>query len=139
LSASGITDHRPHESLLVLASPDGAATERSEFQPFARDEAISWLRRIVAELLGGPHTYFFPCEAILARQRDERESSVSSWLEKARDKLRDADDALPLRSAYGPVPRVHRYPNPDEATARTMIANRFGPFFAKSARGVRSQ
>jgi hypothetical protein len=133
LSASGITDQKPHESLLVLAGPDSAATERRAFQAFARDDAIAWLRRIVAELLGGPHAYFFPCEAILARQHAAPEAPVSSWLELARDKLRDADEALPLRSAYGPVPRTHRYPNPDEATAHAMIASRFGPFFAKSA------
>jgi hypothetical protein len=59
---------------------------------------------------------------------------VGPWLEKARAVLGDAEGALALRSAYGPVPRPQEYPAPDEERARAMIASRFGSFFRKLER-----
>jgi hypothetical protein len=61
---------------------------------------------------------------------------VVPWLEQARDKLRDGTGSLALRSAYGPVPRPHEYPLPDEQRAREMIAARFGCLFAKREEGT---
>jgi hypothetical protein len=110
---------------------DEAVTERSEFAPLTQDEALVWLREVARELLGGPHAYFFPCEAIFARQRVDPRSPIVPWLEQARDRLRDRTGAMNLRSAYGPVPRPHEYPVPDEARAQAMIARRFGALFAK--------
>jgi exodeoxyribonuclease V gamma subunit len=131
LSASGVATGRTGSSLVVVATSQEVVVDRCEFAPLSRDEAIVWLRGIVRELLGGPHAYFFPCEAILTRERVDPAGAVAPWLEQAREKLRDKEGALPLRSAYGPVPRVHEYPAPDEATARSMIERRFRVFFAK--------
>jgi hypothetical protein len=131
LSATGALGEQPHSSLLVVSTPEGAVTERTTFEPLSRGEAIVWLRNLARELLGSPHAYFFPCEAIFVRQRVDPESAVVPWLEQARDKLRDRTGPLPLRSAYGPVPRPHEYPVPDERRAQAMIASRFGPLFAK--------
>jgi exodeoxyribonuclease V gamma subunit len=131
LSATGTLGERPHSSLLVVATSEGAVTEGNTFEPLSRGEAIVWLRDVARELLGGPHAYFFPCEAIFVRQRIDPQGAVVPWLEQARDKLRDRLGPLPLRSAYGPVPRPHEYPLPDEERAQAMIASRFGPVFAK--------
>jgi exodeoxyribonuclease V gamma subunit len=131
LSATGALGEQPHSSLLVISTSEGAVTERRTFDPLTRGEATVWLRDVVRELLGGPHAYFFPCEAIFVRQRVDPEGPVVPWLEQARDKLRDKMGPLPLRSAYGPVPRPHEYPLPDERRAQAMIARRFGPLFAK--------
>jgi hypothetical protein len=49
--------------------------------------------------------------------------------------LRESDVALALRSAYGPVPHPDDYPIPDEASAREMVARRFGLLFAKRVSG----
>jgi exodeoxyribonuclease V gamma subunit len=135
LAATGAAAERPHSSMLVVATPDGAQTERTQFEPLSRDEAIVWLRDLARELLGGPHAYFFPCEAVLARQRQDPRGPVVPWLEQARDKLRDGTGSLALRSAYGPVLRPQEYPLPDEERARAMIAARFGCLFAKREEG----
>ena len=131
LSASGAVDERPHRSVIVVATPEGAVTERSEFELLPRGEALGWLRGLVREMLAGPHAYFFPCEAVLARQRVDPRSPARRWLEQARDKLRDKEGPLPLRSAYGPVPRLQEFPIPGEEAASAMIANRFGAYFAR--------
>jgi exodeoxyribonuclease V gamma subunit len=130
LSATGMAG-AAHTSMLVVATNDEALTERSEFAPLSQDEALVWLRDVARELLGGPHAYFFPCEAIFARQRVDPRSPIVPWLEQARDRLRDRTGPMTLRSAYGPVPRPHEYPLPDEARAQAMIARRFGALFAK--------
>jgi exodeoxyribonuclease V gamma subunit len=131
LTAKGVATGRAHSSVLVVATGTEAVTERTEFAPLSSDEANGWLRDLVRELLGRPHAYFFPCEAIFARQRADPQAPVVPWLEQARDRLRDRTGPLPLRSAYGPVPRPHEYPIPTEAEARAMIARRYDPLFAK--------
>jgi RecC C-terminal domain len=131
LTAKGVATGRSHSSVLVLATGDDASTERTEFAPLSPDEATAWLRELVRELLGGPHAYFFPCEAVFVWQRADPPAPLVSKLEEARDRLRDRTGPMPLRSAYGPVPRPHEYPLPSEADARQMVARRFGPLFAK--------
>ncbi len=133
LSASGVAAGRPHASISVVATPEGSVTERVSFAPLSRDEATQWLRGVVRELLGGPHAYFLPCEAVFVRARQDPEGPLTPRLEQAREELGDSDGPLALRSAYGPVPRPHDYPSPDEQTARAMVERRFGLFFAKRA------
>jgi exodeoxyribonuclease V gamma subunit len=130
LSASRVAEARPHASVIVVATPDGPVTERVLFAPMTRDEAIVWLRGVVRELLGGPHAYFLPCEAVFVHAARGAGEPVTAVLEEARAKLGDAERPLALRSAYGPVPRPAAYPAPDEGAAQTMIARRFGAFFA---------
>jgi hypothetical protein len=134
LSAAGVAADVPHASLVVVATPAGPESERVTFQPMSRDEASSWLRGLVRELLQGPHAYFLPCEALFVHARHDPAGPVGPWLEKARAVLGDAEGALALRSAYGPVPRPQEYPAPDEERARAMITSRFGSFFRKLER-----
>jgi exodeoxyribonuclease V gamma subunit len=134
LSASGVAAGRPHGSVIVVRTPEGRASEQVSFGALTRDEASRWLRAVVRELLQGPHAYFFPCEAIFVRAACDPDGSVTRWLDEARDVLGDAEGALALRSAYGPVSRPHEYAAPDEERARAMIAARFGAFFEKRVR-----
>jgi exodeoxyribonuclease V gamma subunit len=131
LTAKGVATEGSHSSVLVLASGTEAATERTEFAPLSSDEATAWLRGLVRELLGGPHAYFFPCEAVFVWQRGDPAALLLPKLAEARDRLRDRTGPMPLRSAYGPVPRPHEYPLPTEADARSMVARRFDALFAK--------
>jgi exodeoxyribonuclease V gamma subunit len=131
LSASGVAEGRPHACVTVLATEDGAVTRRRMFGALSRDEATVWLRGIVRELLGGPHAYFLPCEAVFVHRSRAPSGSVTPFIEEARAKLRDSDGAPALRSAYGPVPRTHEHRAPAETDARAMIALRFGAFFDK--------
>jgi hypothetical protein len=134
LSASGVAADLPHASLIVVSTPTGRVSERVAFEPLSRDEASVWLRGLVRELFQGPHAYFFPCEALFVHARQDPDGPVGPWLEEARALLGDAEGALALRSAYGPVPRPQDYPAPDEQRARAMIASRFGSFFRKLER-----
>jgi exodeoxyribonuclease V gamma subunit len=131
LSASGVAAGRPHECLTVLATPEGAVTRRRVFGALSRNEASAWLRGIVRELVGGPHAYFLPCEAVFVHRRRSPSGSVTPLIEEARAKLRESEGALALRSAYGPVARPQEHPAPEEALARAMIERRFGAFFDK--------
>jgi exodeoxyribonuclease V gamma subunit len=130
-SASGIAEGRSHASLIVVATPQGAFAERVQFEPMSCGEALNWLRALARELLAGPHAYFFPSEAVLLWQGKTPAGPIVPWLEAAREMLQDSDGPLALRSAYGPVPRVHEYPIPDESVARAMASRRFQAFFAK--------
>jgi exodeoxyribonuclease V gamma subunit len=129
LAASGVGAGKAHASLVVVATPEGAVTEPTAFAPLMRDEATGWLRGLVRELLAGPHAYFFPCEAVFVHRARGAEEPLSPVLEEARDKLRGGDGPPALRSAYGPVPRPHEYPAPDEARARAMLDQRFALLF----------
>jgi hypothetical protein len=91
----------------------------------------------VRELLGAPHAYFLPCEAVFVHHARSllpggggAEAPVSPVVEEARALLRGGDGPLALRSAYGPVPRPQDYPAPSERDARAMIDRRFGPILA---------
>jgi hypothetical protein len=131
--ASGMADGRSHSSLLVIATPQGASAEGAQFDPMSSGEALSWLRGLTRELLSGPHAYFFPSEAVLLWQSKTPGGPIVPWLEAAREMLLDGDSdgPLALRSAYGPVPRPHEYPIPEESAARSMIARRFEMLFEK--------
>jgi exodeoxyribonuclease V gamma subunit len=131
LTASGVAEERGHASLTVVSTPQGTIAERVSFEPMSQSEAVSWLRGLARELVGGAHAYFFPCEAVLLWKAKAPTGPVTPWLEAARERLRDSDGPLALRSAYGPVPKTQRYPVPDEATARAMVERRFGTLFAK--------
>lgn len=125
LAASGVRADRLHRSLVVVAAADKTLVEPRTLAPLTQDEARSWLRDRVRELLGQPHAYFLPCEAVFVHA-EHPDQPVVPVIEAARDRLRGGDSPLGLRSAYGPVPRPQDYPIPDEASARAMIAARFG-------------
>jgi|HubBroStandDraft_1064217.scaffolds.fasta_scaffold01740_4 exodeoxyribonuclease V gamma subunit len=131
LSASGVTTSQPHDSLSILATPEGLVPEHASFGALTRDEAAGWLRGMVRDLLAGPHAYFLPCEAVLVHAAGDAGEPLAARLAEAQSKLRDSDGPLALRSAYGPVPHPDEYPLPDEASARAMVERRFGLFFSK--------
>jgi exodeoxyribonuclease V gamma subunit len=141
LSAAGVTPGRPRRCVTVVASRedahDGPLVRTSTFAPLTRDGATAWLRDIVTDLLGAPHAYFFPCEAVFVHHRGDPDTPIVPVLQDAARMLRDSDGPPALRSSYGPVPRVREYPLPDEKSARAMIAKRFGAFFEHCAPGDR--
>jgi exodeoxyribonuclease V gamma subunit len=125
VAPTGADAPRGHASILVVATADGPVTERCELAPLARDTAKRWLRDVVREMLGGPHAYFLPCEAVFVHHARGSSGSIGPVIEEARGLLRGGDGPLALRSAYGPVPRPQEYPAPPEDAARAMIARRF--------------
>jgi exodeoxyribonuclease V gamma subunit len=131
LSASGVATGQARRSLVVIRTPEKTLSYPVTFQAMSRDEATVWLRGVVRELLRGPHAYFLPCEAIFAHARRGEGGPLVPFVEEARAILGDAEGALPLRSAYGPVPRPQGYPAPDEPRAAELARTRFGAFFRK--------
>jgi exodeoxyribonuclease V gamma subunit len=129
LAASGAEPGDAHASLLVVSTHERAVIERVAFAPLTADAAKGWLRRLLAELLGVPHAYFLPCEAVFVHHARGDAAPVVPVLEEARDKL-GGEGPPALRSAYGPVPRPQSYPLPGETEARGMIARRFAPLLA---------
>jgi exodeoxyribonuclease V gamma subunit len=127
LSAAGVGAGRPHTSIVVVATPEKPVTDRHPLDPLDADAAKRWLRDVVRELLGAPHAYFLPCEAMFVHHKRDPHGPVAPFIEEARTMLRGGDGPLALRSAYGPVPRPQEYAAPEEGAARAMIARRFGP------------
>ncbi len=129
LVASGAEPGTGHTSLLVVSTRDRPVIERVSFAALTVDSAARWLRGLLTELLGAPHAYFFPCEAVFVHHAKGPDLPVVPFLEEARDRL-GGDGPPALRSAYGPVPRPQSYPLPVEADARAMIERRFAPILA---------
>jgi exodeoxyribonuclease V gamma subunit len=125
LSAAGVRPGERHRSLHVLTIPGKGGIYREELAPLGQDDATKWLRERIRELLAESHAYFLPCEAIFKHAADAARGPLVAVLEEARDLLRRGDGPLPLRSAYGPVPRPQEHRIPGEAEARAMVAARF--------------
>jgi hypothetical protein len=121
LSASGVSDGRPHAALVCTAG-EAAGSSRIRLAPLSRDEARAWLAMVAADLLGRAHGYLLPCEAVLLRGRSTED--VAPFVEKVVRGERHS-------SVYGPVRHPERFAPPPEAEAREMIDRRFGPFFAR--------
>jgi hypothetical protein len=133
LAATGVATGRARRCVTIVASREEPHVDHATLAPMSKDEAIVWLRGAVKDLLGAPHAYFFPCEAVFVHRRSG-DLPIVPILRQARGLLRDSDGSAELRSAYGPVPRLRDYPIPDEATARAMADGRFGAFFEKVRR-----
>ena len=125
LSAAGARPGERHRSLHVVATPGKVVVDAQELAPLGRDEATSWLRDRVRELLAEPHAYFLPCEAVFVHAMGKPPGPIVPIIEDARNKLRAGDGPLALRSAYGPVPRPQEHRIPGEAEALAMVARRF--------------
>jgi exodeoxyribonuclease V gamma subunit len=104
---------------------DGPIMTRVRFDPIGTDEARTWLKDVLQDLLGGVHDYCLPCEAVFAHSLEP-----TRGVREVVDELRAKRD-VSFSSKYGPVPRGNERPAPDEAPAREMIRRRFGLFFAR--------
>jgi exodeoxyribonuclease V gamma subunit len=133
LSAAGVGDGVRRTALSIIATGDAATTVPTAFAPLSRDEGARWLRGLVREILGAPHAYYLPCEAVFVQRARASRPSIVSVIEEARREEQRANLGPALRSSYGPVPRPHEYPAPDEESAQAMIASRFFFFFEKRA------
>jgi exodeoxyribonuclease V gamma subunit len=136
LAATEVAPPHEHASLAVFTSPEGGSTDAVRFAALSRDEATGWLRVLARDLVSGPHAYFLPCEAVFVHRSAEPAVALRSVLEQARAKLKISRGPLALRSAYGPVPRPHEAPIPDEAHVREMVSRRYGVLFAKWEAGT---
>jgi hypothetical protein len=128
LAASGAGAGQKLVSLVLGASRDGAAqVKRTVFPALPRDEAAARLSDLTADLLGGVHAYFLPCEGVFTWRRRQRNGEAMT-LPQAIMLVRD-DGFSRLASDRGPVADSRRYPVPAESEAKARVTRRFGGYF----------
>ncbi len=93
------------------------------FRKIDASSARSFLTVVLADLLGGPHGYLLPCEAVFNYLDPKKKRSIEGSVEDMKENDRDS-----CSSRYGPVPDFERYDPPAEETAHEMIERRFGLF-----------
>jgi exodeoxyribonuclease V gamma subunit len=98
----------------------------TSFGPISQAEATTYLQELVSDLLGAPHPYLLPVEAVLRFQQPRNDRPLSDIVQALRDNPRSH-----YSSRYGPVPFPERYEAPSQADAERMMARRFGLFFER--------
>jgi exodeoxyribonuclease V gamma subunit len=93
------------------------------FRKIDESTARRFLTTVLADLLGGPHAYLLPCEAVFDYLDPKKQRSIAGTVEVMKE-----SEQAPCSSRYGPVPDFERYDAPDEDEARAMIERRFGLF-----------
>ncbi|GAB4527740.1 MAG: hypothetical protein Tsb0020_45130 [Haliangiales bacterium] len=119
LSAAGHSGDRAH-AITVLST--GQRSQRYQLDPFSQEQARAYLGALIAELLGGPHEYLLPCEAVFAWQ-NKPDTPLAHTIEVRRDTARG------MSCLYGPVARIDNLSPPRDAEA--MAERRFGPLFER--------
>ncbi|MDH3603926.1 MAG: exodeoxyribonuclease V subunit gamma, partial [Candidatus Tectomicrobia bacterium] len=100
--------------------------QATSFGPISQAEATTYLQELVSDLLGAPHPYLLPVEAVLRFQHPRNNRPLSDIVQALRDNPRSH-----YSSRYGPVPFPEHYEAPSQAEAERMIARRFGLFFER--------
>jgi exodeoxyribonuclease V gamma subunit len=111
----------------VVLRPGQSKPETFWLQALGSAEAREYLARLVTELLGAVHPYFFPCEAVLGwRKKKEPRPELTTYIHT----LRDSDWKTYFTSDWGPVPHASSYPLPSDEEAVRLYEERFGLYFA---------
>ncbi len=123
-------DATSYHTYHTIVNPNGTLQVQA-LQPLTPAEATTYLREVLADMLGGPHTYLLPVEAVFQYRQAKNDRSLADIVNGLRE-----NPYARYSSRYGPVPYPERYEPPTEAEGERMIARRFGLFFAKQqARG----
>jgi exodeoxyribonuclease V gamma subunit len=107
----------------VITGGDGGDPSKSHrvFKGITAVKGRQFLIDVLADLLGGPHAYLLPCEAVFDYLSQGR--SIERIVEEMKE-----NDRTSCSSRYGPVPNFKDYDAPQEDEARRMIERRFGLF-----------
>ncbi|HJL20184.1 MAG TPA: exodeoxyribonuclease V subunit gamma [Sandaracinaceae bacterium LLY-WYZ-13_1] len=102
---------------------DGAPPALTSFSPVGAADARAWLRDLTADLLGRPHAYLMPVEAVLRVLDgfdDVRGEALRDSIAFVRDRWGGG------QSRYGPVREPLRFAPPAVGEAEEMLERRFG-------------
>jgi exodeoxyribonuclease V gamma subunit len=117
------TDMKEYHAYILTTSPGGKPFEQQRrFRGIDQKQAEAYLTGVLADMLGGPHAYLLPCEAVfdyLGEKRKPVAESVGAMVDNKKSTC---------SSRYGPVPDFTIYDPPGEDLAREMIERRFGLF-----------
>jgi exodeoxyribonuclease V gamma subunit len=120
LSASGVAAGEAHATTIITG---GDKRARHRFLPWSQEDARGYLSELVGELLGGPHDYLLPCEAVFEHHKNPKRALadiVDDLLRKPR---------ATMSSRYGPVSRLDGLRAPD--AAESVAERRFGAFYER--------
>lgn len=123
LAAAGLRDGTPHATRVLVAGKRPAVVT-FHFKPLTAGEAAARLRALAAELLGGPHPYLLPCEAVFHAYGPKGTGDVSRSLAQVLQ-----DDFNRHSSQLGPVRRWASFPVPPPDEVRALVERRYVPFF----------
>ncbi|MBI4510400.1 MAG: exodeoxyribonuclease V subunit gamma [Deltaproteobacteria bacterium] len=121
LRAAAGSHEGPHQAHLCFADEAQGAPVTVSLAPMSQKEAKGYLTNIVADLLGHPHAYLLPCEAVFLYWHHEGRMSLCECVEAAIERESSS-------SRFGPIPMAERFAPPPEDEARAIVARRFGPF-----------
>jgi exodeoxyribonuclease V gamma subunit len=124
VALSLIRHHDPAEyHVHVLTGSSGGNGDASQRRLCGIDEARArdYLTGVLAEMLGEPHAYLLPCEAVFANL------TKGTRIAESVETMKESDRAA-CSSRYGPVPDFSLYDPPDDAEAEAMIDRRYGLF-----------
>ena len=83
--------------------------------------ARTFLTDLLVDMLGAPHAYLLPCEAVF--EHFLKGTAIEDIVERMKE-----SDSSACSSRYGPVPNFEQYEPPAADEARGMIERRFGLF-----------
>jgi hypothetical protein len=124
LAASGLAADSEHAAWLCIGNGEEQVCGVHRFAPISQEEALAFLRALVADLLSRVHAYLLPCEATFLKQLEEPRPDIAACIRKV---LRHET----FSSSYGPIRHPDRYPVPSDSEAEAIIERRWGLFFAK--------
>lgn len=121
LSASGAPPTR-HVAAQLYGDRDGAGPVQIGFRPLAAEDAAAWLKSLVRELLGRPHAYLLPVEAVLRladRLDDVRGEQLVDSVVFVSERWNGG------QSRYGPVRDALAHAPPPPGEAEDFLERRF--------------
>jgi exodeoxyribonuclease V gamma subunit len=117
--------HTPRSEFHAHVIPGGGGGDPAKshrvFKGIDKVKARQFLTNLVADLLGGPHAYLLPCEAVFDYLSEGH--SIARNVEEMKE-----NDRTSCSSRYGPVPNFAEYDPLREDEAHRIIARRFGLF-----------
>ncbi len=119
-----------HVHVLTSGQSSKTAEEQRVLRGIGPERARAYLTGVLADLLGGPHAYLLPCEAVFAYLGESKtpvDESVYAMVE---------DPKRPCSSRWGPVTDFTLYDPPGDGDARAMIERRFGLFLESGGLGA---
>jgi exodeoxyribonuclease V gamma subunit len=120
----GHHDRLAHHAHVIPVPKDGEGVRAVRtFQNIDEARARQFLTNVLVDLLGRPHAYLLPCEAVLAYLDPKKKMPIESSVEMFKE-----NEHSKCSSEYGPVPDFRVYDPPDDDEARAMIERRFGLF-----------
>ena len=117
-----------HAHVIPAAESGDPSKSHRVFNGITKVKGRQFLTDLLADLLGGPHAYLLPCEAVFDYL------SQGSSIERIVAEMKENDRAS-CSSRYGPVPNFEEYDPPPDDEARRIIERRFGLFLETGGMG----